>query len=70
MLTNCMAHKLADRERSRAEGGDKGLLNRREYVKAGAAATALVMGTGTGLTAAASEDDTASFATGFSEYVQ
>lgn len=48
---------------------NKELLNRREYLLAGASAVAFAMGTGTNLVEAASESGS-KYMTGFSEYAQ
>jgi hypothetical protein len=72
-----MARKLArlrDDQREASPGetrgkvDDKFLLNRREYVRLGAAATATVLGTGAGMAAASDDGEAASFTTDFSEY--
>lgn len=74
-----MAHKQAERERQEsadsyseksADSGGKGRLNRRNFVKGGAAVTAALLGTAPGLTAASSSDESVTFTTNFGEYVQ
>lgn len=74
-----MAHKQADRERQEsfdsysekpASSPSKGYINRRNFVKGGAAVTAALLGTAPRLTAASSSDEGVTFTTNFGEYVQ
>ncbi|WP_343124408.1 twin-arginine translocation signal domain-containing protein [Halorubrum sp. Eb13] len=76
-LLHAMAHKQADGEESVETGSapnkstysdSKGRLNRRNFVKGGAAVTATLLGTGTSLTTASSSDAGTTFMTDFSEY--
>ena len=74
-----MAHKQADRERQEsadsysgksATSGGKGRLNRRKFVKGGAAVSAVLLGTAPRLTASSGTDESVTFTTNFGEYVQ
>lgn len=65
-----MAQKLDGTGETNDDESSKEYLNRREYLEATAAAAAIIAGSGTGLSGAASADGTASsFSTGFGEYV-
>lgn len=64
-----MAHKSEKSEDGEADDVSKRTLNRREYVKLGAAATTVALGLGSGVSVSASESGTSySYATGFGNY--
>jgi hypothetical protein len=64
-----MAHELANTADRTDGSSEKVRLNRREYLKMGAAATAITLAMGPGSSALAAETETvASFGTGFGEY--
>lgn len=66
-----MAHKLDNTGRTEATEYSKKLLNRREYIKTGAAFAAIVTGSGAALTDLTSAGGTVeAFSTGFGEYTQ